>query len=96
MSDFELRGAGNGQFALSGAMSFETADRILRASKGSFGDHDDVEVDFSGVTDADSAGLALLIEWKSWTAQGSTQIRFKGLPRSIKAIARTTDVEHLL
>ncbi|NIV18026.1 MAG: STAS domain-containing protein [Woeseiaceae bacterium] len=92
MSDFELRDEGNGRFALNGAMSFETVDRILRASAESFQSCDNVEVDFSGVTDADSAGLALLIEWKSWDAG----IRFTALPRSITAIARTADVEHLL
>lgn len=92
MSDFELRDEGDGRFVLNGAMSFETADRILRASAESFQGYDAVEVDFSGVNDADSAGLALLIEWKSW----NQEIRFNALPRSIQAIARTADVEHLL
>ena len=96
MSDFELKDVGGGRFTLSGAMSFETADRILRDSAVSFRQHDRIEVDFSGVTDADSAGLALLIEWKSWSAERDATIQFSALPRAITAIARTTDVEHLL
>lgn len=96
MNDYELQDLGGGRFALSGAMSFETADRILRDSARPFRQHDNIEIDFSGVTDADSAGLALLIEWKSWCAERSAGIRFSALPRSITAIAKTTDVEHLL
>ncbi len=96
MSDYELRDFGGGRFALSGSMSFETADRILRDSAVPFRQHDSIEIDFSGVTEADSAGLALLIEWKSWSAERDASIQFSALPRAITAIARTTDVEHLL
>lgn len=96
MSDFEFRDLGNGRFELSGAMSFETADRILRESAGPFRQHNDIEIDFTGVTDADSAGLALLIEWKGWCGDRDANIRFDALPRSITAIARMTDVEHLI
>ena len=96
MSDFELKDLGAGKFELSGAMSFETADRILRESEKLFRQHGDLEVDCSGVTDADSAGLALLLEWKSQANRREGQIHFNGLPKSIVAIARTTEVDHML
>lgn len=96
MSDFEFEHTGGGNFSLSGEMSFDTADRILRLSERQFRDHDIVNVDFSHVTRADSAGLALLLEWKSQARRRQSEIRFTRLPDSIVAIARTTAVEHLL
>ena len=96
MTDFAFRDLGDGRFELSGAMSFETADRILRESAAVLGRYEEVQIDFSGVTDADSAGLALLIEWKSWGARRNLNVRFDALPRSIEAMAKMTDVEHLL
>jgi len=96
MSDFELKDLGGGRFELSGEMSFDTVDRILRASEGQFNRHDNLEVDFSRVHDADSAGLALLLEWKSRAHQRSAQIHFTALPQSMLAIAQTTEVQHLL
>ena len=96
MSDFELQRIEDRRFELHGAMSFETADRILRQSEKLFGSYDDLLVDCSGVNDADSAGLALLLEWKSQAQRRGGTIRFSGLPQSIVAIARTTEVDHLL
>ena len=96
MTDFELKRLGDRRFELHGAMSFETADRILRQSEKLFGRYEHVRVDFSGVNDADSAGLALLLEWKSQARRQNGEIHFSGLPQSIVAIARTTEVGHLL
>ena len=91
MSDFELKRLDDRCFELHGAMSFETADRILRRSEKLFGRYEDVQVDCSGVNDADSAGLALLLEWISQAYRQGGQIHFSGLPKSIVAIARTTE-----
>lgn len=96
MSDFQLQDLGSGRFELSGEMSFDTADRILRASESAFAQHDDLCVDCAGVTKADSAGLALLLEWKTLANHRRGRISFSGLPESIVAIARTTEVDHLL
>jgi len=53
-------------------------------------------VDLSGVTDTDSAGLALLLEWITWANHTVREIRFGGVPPIINAIARTTEVDSLL
>ena len=96
MSEFELNDLGDGRFELSGAMSFATVDRILDASQRPFQRYQSVEVDFSGVSKADSAGLALLLEWKAWARQRSIPIIFTTVPDSVLAIAQTTEVNHLL
>ena len=96
MSKFELNDLGEGRFELHGEMTFETAERILLASEEPFEQHTRIEVDLAGVTKADSAGLALLLEWITWANHTVREIRFLSMPGRILAIARTTEVEQLL
>ncbi len=96
MSKFTLDDRGDGHFALAGEMSFDTAERILQASEQLFEDHTRLEIDLSAVTLADSAGLALLLEWVTWANHTVREIRFTGMPERILAIAKTTEVDALL
>lgn len=96
VSDFSLEDRGDGNFALSGDVTFKTAERILQASEGPFEDHTRIEIDLSGVTNSDSAGLALLLEWVTWANHTVREIRFSELPERIMAIAKTTEVDGLL
>ncbi|HKJ20035.1 MAG: STAS domain-containing protein [Gammaproteobacteria bacterium] len=96
MSEFTLEDRGDGHFALSGEMTFDTAEKILAASGDMFDEHTQLEVDLSEVTESDSAGLALLLEWVTWANHSVREIRFTGMPERVLAIARTTEVEPLL
>lgn len=96
MSDFAFDDKGDGRFLLSGEMTFSTAGRILRAGEQLFEEHTRIEIDLSGVTKADSGGLALLLEWITWANHTVREIRFVGVPAKIDAIAKTTEVDHLL
>jgi phospholipid transport system transporter-binding protein len=96
MAGFTLEDRGNGHFSLSGRMSFDTAGQILKESEEMFDEHTLIEVDLSGVTHTDSAGLALMLEWITWANHTVREIRFQGTPDKIDAIAKTTEVDHLL
>ncbi len=96
MANFELKDLGEGRFALTGEMTFDTAERILHDSEDDFAKHTRIEVDLSGVTRADSAGLALLLEWITWANHTVREIRFVDMPERVLAIAKTTEVEELL
>ena len=96
MSRFKLDDHGDGRFALSGEMTFDTAERILRQSEDPFEAHTQLEIDLSEVTESDSAGLALLLEWVTWANHTVREIRFVGMPEKVTAIAKTTEVERLL
>lgn len=96
MSEFTLEDKGEGRFTLSGEMTFRTAGKILRTSEDLFEQHTRIEVDLSGVGKTDSAGLALLLEWITWANHTVREIRFVGMPERIDAIAKTTEVDHLL
>jgi phospholipid transport system transporter-binding protein len=85
MSEFTLEDRGDGHFALSGEMTFDTAEKILAASGDMFDEHTQLEVDLSEVTESDSAGLALLLEWVTWANHSVREIRFTGMPERVLA-----------
>ena len=96
MSEFELSDEGEGRFRLTGDMTFDTAEDILQESEDLFEEYTRIEVDLSGVEHSDSAGLALLLEWITWANHTVREIRYKGMPERVLAIAKTTEVDPLL
>jgi phospholipid transport system transporter-binding protein len=96
MSEFDLQDQGEGRFSLSGDMSFETANQILRSSESVFRRHATLEIDLSGVGKADSAGLALMLEWKAQAGQRGASIQFIEIPKSLLAVAKTSEVSDLI
>jgi phospholipid transport system transporter-binding protein len=53
-------------------------------------------VDCAGVTRADSAGLAVLLDWLAWGRRKSRALSLTNLPESLIAIARISEVDELL
>jgi len=96
MSSFELNKTAEGAFELVGEMSFDTAAQILKSSERDFAQLAETQVNLSQVSKADSAGLALLLEWKAQARRRNAEIRFVALPESLLAIAKATEVSNLL
>jgi len=55
-----------------------------------------IVIDCQGVTRADSAGLAVLLDWLAWGRNKSRTVRLENLPDSLVAIARISEVDGLL
>jgi phospholipid transport system transporter-binding protein len=53
-------------------------------------------IDCAGVKRADSAGLAVLLDWLAWSRRKSRVIKFENLPASLVAIAKISEVDSLL
>jgi len=96
VSDFELTQTADGAFELSGEMTFETAAQILKSSQRNFAQHAKTQVNLSQVNKADSAGLAVLLEWKAKARERNAAIQFIAVPESLLAIAKTTEVSDLI
>jgi phospholipid transport system transporter-binding protein len=96
MATAQLTSTGAGRFALQGEVGFATATGLLTQGRILFGEHRDVEVDLSGVTHADSAGLALLVEWLRLAHQGHTRLTYRQLPEQLRTLAGISDVGDLL
>lgn len=97
MSNPSISG-GNGHYAISGELGFATVTQLLEQSrKLLFTDAvERLELDLAAVTRADSAGLALLLQWMRLARQHDTQISFRNLPPQLLAIAHAGELEPLL
>jgi phospholipid transport system transporter-binding protein len=87
-----------GKIAVNSAMTFQTARRLCAAGVQCFvRDGSPVMVvDCAGVTQTDSAGLAVLIEWRRWAHQRGRHLKFVNLPEQISAIAHLSEVSEVL
>ena len=87
----------DGRFRISGELTFATVTPLLAESRGLFaGAGHSIEVDLSRVERADSAGLALLIEWMRQARNQEQSIRFFNLPEQLMAIASASDLDGIL
>lgn len=87
---------GGGRFRVEGRLGFETVGGALDASHKLFAEYHAIELDLSGVTAADSAGVALLIEWVSRARHSRCLLHFCQVPAQVMAIARISEVENML
>ncbi len=69
---------------------------MLALGDAGFGALEQAEVDLSKVTRADSAGLALLLEWSLSARESGRALRYRNLPAPIAALAGISDVSELL
>jgi phospholipid transport system transporter-binding protein len=91
-----LETRGEGRYALVGDFGLESAAAVLQRGVTAFRGQPRAEVDLSGVSDADSAGLAVLIEWTRAAREEGRDIVFHGMPRRLAEIARIGGVDQLL
>jgi phospholipid transport system transporter-binding protein len=57
---------------------------------------DRIVIDCASITRADSAGLAVLLDWLAWGRRGKRPISLENLPASLVAIAKISEVDELL
>lgn len=87
---------GGGRFRVEGRLDFNSVAAALDASQELFADNHALKLDLSGVTAADSAGVALLIEWVGRARRSKCLLSFSQVPEQVMAIARISDVESML
>lgn len=79
-------------------LTFATARGACAAGIECFGrdGSSEILVDCAGAAPADSAGLAVLIEWRRWAIQHGRHLKFVNLPVQISAIAHLSEVSAVL
>ena len=96
-ASFTLEPAAAGRCIARGALTFATAraarTRGLAALGASTGP---LEIDCGELGLADSAGLAVLLDWLSAAKGDGRSLRFAHLPRDLLALARISEVDELL
>ncbi len=93
----ELKIVDASHFVVTGELGFDTVNALLVTSRAKFaGAAAQIEVDLAGVTQSDSAGLALLIEWLKFASHTGKSIRFTRAPEQLRALARISELDDLL
>ncbi|MCU7872102.1 MAG: STAS domain-containing protein [Candidatus Thiodiazotropha sp. (ex Lucinoma borealis)] len=87
---------GTFRFHVQGDMTFSSVKELLQRSTTLFSSEQELEIDLTEVDHADSAGLALVLEWMAQAAERKAKVVFTGMPESIISIARLCQVESLL
>ncbi|MEP7313927.1 MAG: STAS domain-containing protein [Pseudomonadota bacterium] len=90
--------AGNpAALALRGALIAETVPALWRHSSRLFGEpREQMSIDLGGVTEADSAGLALLVTWAGQALAANMKLSYAAVPERLLSLARISEVEELL
>jgi phospholipid transport system transporter-binding protein len=96
VTEFGILASAPDRLEASGAMSFDTAAQALTAGLALIPHGQTCTIDLSKVTEADAAGLAVLVEWIATARKRETTIRYEGIPSQILAVARLSDLEGLL
>lgn len=96
MTEAKIDRKGDSDFQITGDMTFESVPQLLTDSKAVFGDVEDLNLDLAEVKQVDSAGLALLLEWISQAKAKDAKISLKGIPESLREIARLCQVDSAL
>lgn len=87
----------DGQFQISGDLTFTTVSRFLDKSLPMLrGEADSLVFDLADVSRADSAGLALLIEWKRHAHHLNKVLSFAHIPEQLLNMASASGLEALL
>ena len=87
---------GAGNWLLQGELDFESVPSMLQHAGARMLGNDRLEVDLRDVTRADSAGLALLVEWLRESESAGNEIVFVNVPDQLLSIARVCGLEHIL
>ncbi|MFM8333463.1 MAG: lipid asymmetry maintenance protein MlaB, partial [Candidatus Methylumidiphilus sp.] len=76
--------------------SFASVEAALRKTANFFTEPKRIVFDLAGVAKADSAGLALLLEWLGQAADADVELHYANLPRQLLAMAHVAGVDEIL
>ena len=96
MAEARLTVNSDGCWLLEGELGFASVPAILAHPGADITGTAAVEVDLKGVTRADSAGLALLVEWLRESERAGQQIAFVNVPPQLLSIARVCGLDGIL
>ena len=98
MAEANIHPNATGPWMVGGELSFQTVSLLERQSRDLFAKTDQTEivVDLKGVERADSAGIALLLEWIRITRQFNKKIAFSHVPNQMQNIIELCDLKDQL
>jgi len=96
MPAFSIKRTAPDRLEAQGAICFTGATQALNSGLALIGSGENTTIDLANVTEADSAGLAVLVEWLARARKLGTVLHYANIPAQILAIARISDLDELL
>ncbi len=86
----------DGRARLEGVLHFDTVASLLPIGEQAIEAGRATLIDLKDVTQSDSAGLALLIEWLSVAKAAQQPLHYENVPAQVRELAHLSDIEDLL
>jgi phospholipid transport system transporter-binding protein len=83
-------------FALAGVVTIATASIYVDAARTNWPQEGDATIDFAGVTEADSAALALIFKWQRDAEKKGRKIHCLNIPANVMSLAKLYGVDDLI
>ena len=96
MSSVTLTRETNDSFSVSGVLQMDTVMSVLSDLNKQLSAESNIRIDFSGVTNSDSAAVALIIAWLAKAKKLNIRIQLVHLPQQILDIAKASDLLEIL
>jgi len=81
---------------VAGVLDFDSARGALDQLRPKIETASNLTIDLNGVTDSNSAGLALMIEWLAIGRAAGHQVSFANIPDGLKQLAGVCQVDGLI
>jgi phospholipid transport system transporter-binding protein len=85
----------DGSYRVQGPVTMTTVPALLQEADSKF-DGNELRVDLAGVTEADSAAVALLLAWTRAALHGGKHIGFENVSQNLKTLIQLYEVADLL
>ena len=96
MNKYSLTDLGEGRFILHGRVDFSNAGDALFTGQSHFNDHANITIDLGQADCASTAGLALLLEWSTWSNANGKRLSYGNAPRGLIDLVELNGVKQLL
>lgn len=84
-----------GELSVEGQITIDNVVSVVANGVALF-DGEDMIIDLGGVTEADSAAVSLLLEWRREAARRRLQIRFLNIPQNLQSLMQLYGVSELI
>jgi phospholipid transport system transporter-binding protein len=85
-----------GHFSVSGRLGFDTVPTIWDSSRSALGAVSEARIDLGDVTEVDSAGLALVLEWIASARAHGRRLQLTRAPSKLMALSKISEVDAFL
>ena len=93
MTDFKVNASEKGQIKIEGILDFNTVNSVKKQTIGLFNASSEIQFDLSAVSQANSAALALLLEWLKIAQKNQVSLSFSNFPEHLRQLARVYGIE---